>query len=68
VAEAAALMSPAGRNLVCWSEKMKLWAFVNKALAEGYCMRTYWIKQYRMYMRGNRGPDMHDFTLANLSA
>jgi hypothetical protein len=44
-------------------------AFENSAISAGYCVDSYgyWKMQYREYMRGNRGPDMHDFTLAELS-
>ena len=41
--------------------------FVALALSEGYCYPQYWVDQYFDYQSGNRGPDMHDFTLANLS-
>ena len=41
--------------------------FVALALSEGYSYPQYWVDQYYDYLAGNRGPDMHDFTLANLS-
>lgn len=49
------------------ADNVKRWAFANKAIAEGYTDKWYWYDQYFKFAKGNRGPEMHDFTLVNLS-
>jgi hypothetical protein len=48
-------------------DSLKMCEFVNLAISEGYSEPDFWVEQYYAYQSGNRGPDMHDFTLANLS-
>jgi len=47
--------------------RMSMSAFYAKAVSEGYFDRKYWMDQYKEFIKGNRGSDMHDFTLVNLS-
>jgi hypothetical protein len=49
------------------SIRMSMSAFYAKAILEGYINKKYWMDQYKEFVKGNRGPDMHDFTLVNLS-
>ena len=45
--------------------------FCNAAREAGYTVDNtngFWLDQFNEYINGNRGPDMHDFTLVWMSA